>query len=71
MVDGLPKVSDTDHRRIMLMSRLPESWKGAFDRVVSIEMLEAVGYVGLFPNCSTRVSQADLAARTLFRVISA
>jgi hypothetical protein len=22
---------------------LPESWKGAFDRVVSIEMLEAVG----------------------------
>lgn len=27
----------------MLIDRLPESWKGAFDRVVSIEMLEAVG----------------------------
>lgn len=24
---------------------MPESWKGQFDRVVSIEMIEAVGYV--------------------------
>ena len=64
-------MSDTDHNRIMLMSRLPESWKGAFDRVVSIEMLEAVGYVGLYPNRGTRVNQADFAERTLFQVTSA
>ena len=33
--------------RVWLMDyrNLPESWKGSFDRVVSIEMLEAVGWV--------------------------
>jgi cyclopropane-fatty-acyl-phospholipid synthase len=28
-----------------LMDSMPESWKGQFDRVISIEMIEAVGYV--------------------------
>lgn len=26
---------------------MPESWKGSFDRVVSIEMIEAVGLVSI------------------------
>ena len=43
LVNGLPKVSIARIARFITDPSLPESWKGSFDRVVSIEMLEAVG----------------------------
>ena len=33
----------TSSQALTIRNSLPDSWKGAFDRVVSIEMLEAVG----------------------------
>lgn len=54
MAYGLPEVSELYHLLRFPGSRiasdkadgsLPESWRGQFDRVVSIEMLEAVGWV--------------------------
>lgn len=41
----------TDKITVHLMDyrKMPEEWKGAFDRVISIEMIEAVGLVRLNP----------------------